>query len=223
MPTKICLVKAMVFSSGRAWMWESACAESWAPKNWYFWTIVLEKIFESPLDCKEIQPVHPKNQSWVLIGRTDAEAENPVLWPPQAKCWLIGKYPDAGRHLGQEDKGTTRDEIVGWHHRLDGHGSELSPGVGDGQGDLACWDSWGCKESDTTEWTELNWCLMLKKWPCVLVLNWISETEFWVKYEGTTLQLYQAKRGTVGSCLWKPSPKPGGFVKEFYSNGSKGG
>ena len=116
---------------------------------------MLEKTLESPLDCKEIQPVHPKDQSWVFIGRTDAEAETTVLWPPQARCWLIGKDPDAGRDWGQEEKGTTRDEMVGWHHRLDGRGFELSPRVGDGHGGLACWDSWGCKESETTEW--LNW------------------------------------------------------------------
>ena len=109
-----------------------------------------------PLDCKEIQPVHPKgNQSWVFIGRTDGEAETPVLQPPHAKSWLIGKDPDAGTDWGQEVKGTTEDEMAGWHHRLTGHEFEWTPGVGDGQGGLACCDSWGCKESDTTEW--LNW------------------------------------------------------------------
>ena len=91
-------------------------------KNWCFWTVVLEKTLESPLDCKEIQPVHPKeDQSWVFIGRTDAETETPILWPPDAKSWLIGKDPDAGRDWGQEEKGTTEDEMAGWHHRLDGH------------------------------------------------------------------------------------------------------
>ena len=115
---------------------------------------------QSPLDCKEMQPVHPKgDQSWVFIGRTDAEAETPVLWPPHAKSWLIGKNSDAGRNLGQEEKGTTEDEMAGWHHWLDGLESEWTPGVGDGQGGLACCDSWGRKELDTTEqlnWTELN-------------------------------------------------------------------
>ena len=115
---------------------------------------------ESPLDCKEIQPVHSKgDQSWDFLGRNDAEAETPVLWPPHAKSWLIGKDPDAGRDLGQEEKGTTEDEMAGWHHRLNGHESEWTPGDGDGQGGVACCDLWGCKELDTTErlnWTELN-------------------------------------------------------------------
>ena len=107
------------FSSGHVWMWELDCEESWAPKNWCFWTVVLEKILVSPLDCKEIQPVHSKgDQSWVFIGRTDAETETPVLWPPHAKSWLIGKDSDAGWDWGQEEKGTTEDEMVGWHHWL---------------------------------------------------------------------------------------------------------
>ena len=110
------------FSSGHVWMWELDCEESWALKNWCFWTVVLEKTLESPLDCKEIQPVHPKgDQSWVFIGRTDAEAETPILWPPHAKSWLIRKDPDAGRDWGQEEKGMTEDEMAGWHHWLDGH------------------------------------------------------------------------------------------------------
>ena len=106
-------------------MWELDYEESWVLKNRCFWTVVLEKTLESPLDCKEIQPVHPKRgQSWVFIGRIDAEAETPVLWPPDAKSWLIGKDPDAGKDLGQEEKGTTEDETAGWHHRLHGHESE---------------------------------------------------------------------------------------------------
>ena len=110
------------FSSGHVWMWEVDYKESWALKNWYFWPMVLEKTLESPLDCKEIQPVYPKgNQSWIFIGRTDAEAETPILWPSHAKSWFIGKDPDAGRDRGQEEKGTTEDEMAGWHHRLDGH------------------------------------------------------------------------------------------------------
>ena len=132
---------------------------SWVPKNWCFWTVMLEKTLESPLNCKEIQPVHPKeDQSWVFIGRTDVEAETPILWPPHGKSWLIGKDSDAGRDWGQEEKGTTEDEMAGWHHWLDGHGSEWTPGVGDGQGGLECCDSWGRKELDMTErlnWTEL--------------------------------------------------------------------
>ena len=111
------------FSSGHVWMWELDYKESWEPKNWCFWTVVLEKTLEIPLDCKEIQPVHSKgDQSWVFIGRTDVEAETPVLWPPNAKSWLIEKDPDVGKDLGQEEKGTTEDEMVGWHHRLNGHG-----------------------------------------------------------------------------------------------------
>ena len=157
--TKVCIVKAMVFSS-HLWMWELAHKEGWAPKNWCFWNAVLEKTLESPLDCKEIQPVYPKGgQSWVFIGRTNAKAETPILWPPHAKSWLIGKDPDAARDWGQEEKGMTEDEMAGWHHRLDGREFEWIPGVGDGQGGLACCNSWGCKESDTTErlnWTELN-------------------------------------------------------------------
>ena len=158
LPTKVHLIKAMVFP-----MVTYGC-ESWTvkkaehQKNRCFWTVVLEKILESPLYCKEIQRVHPKgDKSWVFIGRTDAEAETPILWPPHAKNWFIGQDPDAGRDWGQEEKGTTEDEMAGWHHWLDGHESEWTPGVGDGQGGLACCDSWGCKESDTTEqltWTE---------------------------------------------------------------------
>ena len=160
--TKVCLVKAMVFPvvmyGCESWDYK----ESWTLKNWCFWTVVLEKTLESPLDCKEIQPVHPKgDQSWVFIGRTDVEAETPILWPPDVKSWLIGKDPDAGKDWGQEEKGTTEDEMVGWHHWLDGHGFGWTPGVGDGQGGLACCGSWGCKESDTTE---LNWT----EQPCLL-------------------------------------------------------
>ena len=125
-----------------------------------FWTVVLEKTLESPLDCKEIQTVHSKgDQSWVFIGRTDAKAETPILWPAHVKSWLIGKDPDAGWECGQEEKWMTKDEMAGWHHWLDGREFEWSPGVGDVQGSLAYWDSWGYKESDMTEllnWTELE-------------------------------------------------------------------
>ena len=133
-------------------------------KNWCFWTVVLEKTLESPLDCKEIQAVHSKgDQSWVFFGRNDAKAETPVLWPPDVKSWLIWKDSDAGRDWGQEEKGTTEDEMAGWHHWLDRHEFEWTPGVGDGQGGLACCNSWGHKELDTTEslkWTEV----MLEVW-----------------------------------------------------------
>ena len=142
------------FSSSHGWMWELDYKESWEPKNWCFWTVVLEKTLESPLDCKEIQPVHPRgNQSWLFIGRTDAEVETPILWPPDAKNWLAGKDPGAGKDRRQEEKGTTEDEMVGWHHWLDEH--EQALGVGDGQGSLLCCSSWGHKESDRTE--GLNW------------------------------------------------------------------
>ena len=140
-------------------MWELDCEESWALKNW---TVVLDKTLENPLDCKEIQPIHTKgDQSWVFIGRTDAEAETPICWPPDVKSWLIGKDPDAGKDWGQEEKGTTEDETVGWHHRHDGHGFGWTLGVGDGQGGLACCSPWGHKESDMTEglnWTEKTTC-----------------------------------------------------------------
>ena len=144
------------FSSSHVWMWELDHKESWVLKNWCFWTVVLEKTLESPLDCKEIQLVHAKeDQSWVFIGRTDVEAESPILWPPDVKSCLIWKDPDAGKDRGQEEKRTTEEEMVRWHHRLDGHGFEWTPRVGDGQGGVACCDSWGPKESDMTEW--LNW------------------------------------------------------------------
>ena len=138
-------------------MWELDYKESWVQKNWCFWTVVLEKTVESPLDCKEIQLVHPKgNQSWIFTGRTDVKAETRILWPPDVKNWLLGNIPDTGKDWRQE-KGTTEDEMVGWHHRLDGHESEEAPGDGHGQGKLACSSPWGGKESDTTErlkWTE---------------------------------------------------------------------
>ena len=156
-------------------MWELDY-KGWVPKNWCFWTVVLEKTLESPLDLKEIQPVHSKgNQSCIFIGRTDAEAETPILWPPDGKSWLIGKDPDGGRDWGQEEKGTTEDEMAGWHHGLDGREFEWTLGVGDGQGGLVCCDSWGRKESDTTEqlnWTEkLNWTETLSH---LFLNNWHS-------------------------------------------------
>ena len=155
MPTKVRLLKAMVFPVVM-YGCELDYKESWVLKNWYFWTMVLEKTLENPLNCKEIQPVHPKgHQSWVFIGRTDAEAETPILWPPHAKSRLIGKDPDAGRDWGQEAKGTTEDEMAGWHHWLNGHGFKWTLGVDDGQGGLAYGGSWGHKESDMTE--GLNW------------------------------------------------------------------
>ena len=128
---------------------------------------MLEKTLESPLDCKEIQPVHSKgDQSWVFIGRTDVEAETPILWLPHMKSWLIGKDPDARRDWGQEEKGTTEDEMAGWHHQLNAHEFGWTPGDGDGQGGLACCDSWGCTESDMTE--RLTW---LKAWTLVNIYS----------------------------------------------------
>ena len=142
-------------------MWELDHKEGWAPKNWCFWTVVLEKTLESPLDCKEIKPVNPKeNQSWIFIGGTDAELK--LQWPPDVKNWLIGKDPDAGKDWRWEEKGTTEVEMVGWHHWLNGHEFEQAPGVGEGQGSLVCRSPWGCKELDTTErlnWTETPKCI----------------------------------------------------------------
>ena len=142
------------------WLLKTLC---WSPKNWCFWTVVLEKSLESPLDYKEIQPVHPKgDQSWVFIRRTDVEAETPILWPPDAKSWLIGKDPDFMKDWGQEENGTREDEMVGWHHWLNGHEFGWITEVGDGQGGLACCSSWGHKKSDTTE--RLNWSVCLMYW-----------------------------------------------------------
>ena len=144
------------FSSSHVWIQELDHKESWAPKSWCLWTAVLEKTLESPLDCKEIKTVNPKgNQSWIFIGRTDGDAEGPILWPPDVKNGLIGKYPDVWKDWRQEEKGMTEDEMAGWNHWLNGHEFEQVLGVGDGQRGLACCSPLGHKESDTTEW--LNW------------------------------------------------------------------
>ena len=176
-------------------MWELDCEEGWAPKNWCFWTVVWEKTLESPLDCKEIQPVHSEgDQPWDFFGRNDA-TETLVLWPPHVKSWLIGKDSDAGRDWGQEEKGTTEDEMAGWHHRLNGRESEWTPGDGDEPGSLACYDSWGCKESDMTEqlyWTELRQTSYVK-FPCLLYLPPTS-----LELSASLLALYP----------WKPVCKP---------------
>ena len=153
---KILYSKSYGFSSSYVWVWELDYKEGWALNNWCFGTVVLEKTLETPLVCKEIQQLHSKgDQSWVSFGRYDAKAETPILWPSDAKSWLIGKDSHAGKDRGQEEKGTTEDEMAGWHHGLNGRESEWTPGVGDGQGGLACCDSWGRKESDMTE--RLNW------------------------------------------------------------------
>ena len=139
------------FSSSHEWMWELDHKEGWMPKNWCFWTVVLEKTLESPLESMEIKSVNPKgNQSWIFIRRTDAKTEAPILRPPNMKSWLIRKDPDAGKDWRQEEKGTTENEMVGWHYWLNGHDFKQTPGNGEGQGSLACCSPWGCKESDTT-------------------------------------------------------------------------
>ena len=144
-------------------MWELDHKESWALKNWCFWTVVLEKTLESALDCKEIKPVHPEgNLSWIFIGRTDAKSEIPILWPPDAKNWLIGKEPDA-RKDWRQDKEMTEDEMAGWHYQVNGHEFEQAPGVADGQGNLGCCSIWCREELDTTE--QLNWLIQLYVWP----------------------------------------------------------
>ena len=138
------------FSCGHVWIWELDYKESWALKNWCLWTVVLEKTFESPLDSKETQSVHPKgNQSWIFIGRTDAEAEG-TLWPPDAKNWLIWKDPDAGQDWRREEKGTMEDEMVEWHLQLNGHEFEQTPGDRE-QGSLVCYSPWGNEKLDLSE------------------------------------------------------------------------
>ena len=174
--SKVPLVKAMVFPvvmyDVRVGLWRRLSTEELS-----FWTAVLEKTLESPLDCKEIQPVYPKgDKSWVFIGRNDAEAETPVLWPSFEKSWLIGKDSDAGRDWGQGEKGTTEDEMAGWHDWLVGRESEWIPGDGDGQGGLAFYDSWGHKESDTTE--RLNWTEL------ILQITWLLGN--WDRFENKT-------------------------------------
>ena len=171
--------------------------------------MVLEKTLVSPLDCKEVQPVHPKaDQSWVFTGRTDAKAETPILWPPHVKSWLIGKNPDAGRDWGQEEKGTTEDDMAGWHHRLNRHEFEWTVGVGDGQGGLACCHSWRHKESDMTEW--LNWTYSYQDSPGIrsrnqglFILNRRCIFEAFKQYSGkgnACIQILHGK-GCVHACM----------------------
>ena len=164
------------FSSGHVWMWELNCEESWAPKNWCIWTVVLEKSLESPLDCKEIQPVHSEgNQPWDFFGRKDAKAETQVLWPPHAKSWLIEKDPDAGRDWGQEEKGTTEDEMAGWHHWLDGHEFEWTPEL---VMDREAWHAKiiGVAKSRTWLSVRFNFYLFLRKLTYFLLYNLESLT-----------------------------------------------
>ena len=155
-------------------MWELDHKENWALKNWCFWTVLLEKTLESPLDCKEIKPVNPKgNQSWIFIGKTDADTETLILWPPDAKSWFIRKGPDDGKDWRQEEKGMTEDEMVGWNHWLNRHEFEQTLGDGEGQEGLTCCSPRGHKELDTTEklnnkyWSLTSLCLL----PIVVVLG----------------------------------------------------
>ena len=155
------------FSSSHIWMWELDCKEGWVPMNWCFWTVVL-KALENPLDFMEIKPANPKgNQSWIFIGRIDAEAEALILWLPDAKSWLIWKDPDVGQYWSQE-KGMTEDKMVGWHHWLSGREFGQALGDGEGHGSLVCCSSWGWKESDTTEWLNKN----NKQEPAKVVRSW---------------------------------------------------
>ena len=163
LPTKVHLVKAMVFPVVMygCESWTIKKSESWRTDA--FELSCWRSLLESPLDCTEINTVNRKgNDSWILIGKTDAEAETSMLWPPDAKNWVIGKDPDAGKNWRQEEKGMTEDEMVGWHHPLNEHEFEQAPGVGDGQGSLACCSPWGCKESETTEW--LKWTESSVQW-----------------------------------------------------------
>ena len=156
LPAKVHLVKAMVFPAV-TYGCELDHKEGWVLKNWCFWTVVLEKTLKSPLNCKEMKAVNPKgNQSWIFIGRTDTEAETPILWPPDAKNWLIRKDPDGGKDWRQGETGMTKDEMVGWHHRLNGHEFGQTPGEGEGQGSLVCCTPWDHKESDKTVWLNNN-------------------------------------------------------------------
>ena len=184
-------------------MWELNCEESWALKNWCFWTLVLEKTLESPMDCKEIQPVHSKgDQSWMFFGRNDAKAETPVLWPPHAKIWLIGKDSDAGRDWGQEEKRTTEDEMAGWHHQLNGCESQWTLGVGDGQGGLACCNSWDRKESDTTEW--LNWTELRLSWALTFLLQmWSTDQQCLITCDMVRNAEFQVPLQTCWIRIWK--------------------
>ena len=178
-------------------MWELDCEESWELKNWCFWTVVLEKTLESPLDCMKIQPVHSEgDQSWVFFGRNDAKAETPVLWSPHVKSWLIGKDSDAERDGGQKEKGTTEDKMARWHHRLNWREFEWTPWVCDGQGGLAYWDSWGHKESDMTEW--LNWTELK------FLRNLYVGQEATVRTRHGTTDWFQIGKGVHQGCILSP-------------------
>ena len=191
-------------------MWELDHKENWVPKNRCFWTVVLEKTLEGCLASKEIKPAHPKeNQPWIFISRTGAKAEDPILWPPDEKSWFIGKDPDTVKDWGQEKKGTTEDEMVGWHHRLNGHEFEQTLGDGEGQGSLVCCCPWGHKESDTTEQLNNNNCF---------TMSWILRFLKSISYEYTNgylspfLKRVIFERGMVYLGL------PGGLVINLSAN-----
>ena len=191
LPANVCS-QGYGFSIGHVWMWELDCEESWALKNWWFWTVVLEKTLESPLNCKEIQPVHPKDQSWVFMRRTDAEAETPILWPPDVKSWLIWKGLDAGKVWRWEEKGETEDEMIGWHHRHNGPGFGWTLAIGVGQGGLVCCGSWGCRV--VHDWvTELNWTelsVFTTENVCCVILAYVFNTLRYVPSMSTFCRVF---------------------------------
>ena len=216
----VSIISPSIFHEVCDQMWELDYKESWTPQNWCFWTVVLEKTLESPLDCKEIQPVHPKgNQLWKFIGKTDVEAETPILWPSDAKSWFIWKDPDAGKDWGQEEKGMTEDKMVGWHHWLNGHGFGWTPGVGDGQGGLECCSSWGGKESDTTK--QLNWTDSI--WP---YLNLITYAETLIPNKvtftcmGVKTSTYHCAGGSWGGETNQPMASNSSQIRICVSPGS---
>ena len=221
--------QTLIFFSSNEWMWELNYKESRGPKNWCFWIVVLEKTLESPLDCKEIQPVNPKgNQSWIFTGRTDAKAETPILWPINAKNWLIRKDPDAGKDWRQEEKRVTEDDMVAWHHRLNGDEFEQAPGVGEGQGSLAYCSPWGCRVGHN--WvTELNWTPLETALPpqgekrdylchqasllAQMVKNMLAMWDTWVQLLGQKDSLEKGMITHYSILAWRTpwTEKPGGL------------
>ena len=181
------------FSSSHVWLWELDHKEGWVPKNWCFWTVVLEKTLESPLDCKEIQPVNPQGtRPWIFIGKTDAEAEAPILWLPDATSQLTGKEPDAGKDWRQKEKETTEDEMVGWHHQLNGHEFKWTLGEGEGRGNLlqsmetqSVWHDWVTEQQQQMRTSCIAQGTLLR-------------APWWPKWEGNP------KRGCMYTCVWFP-------------------